>query len=51
MPKVAFLRLVHLGRLAIFVFGRGWRINDRRSNRASTDFETVLLKILVDQVE
>ena len=53
VPFVAFLRLVHLRvALALFVFGRGWRINDSRiHNRASTDLETVLLKIFVDQRE
>ncbi len=53
VPLLAFLRLVHL-RVALFalVLGRGRRVNDGRiHNRTGTDFQTVLLKILVNQLE
>ena len=44
VPFIAFVRLVHLRvTLALFVFGRSWRINDGRThNRASTDLQTVV---------
>ena len=53
VPFVALLRLVHLRvTLFILVLGRGRCINDGRiHNRTGTDFQTVLLKILVDQLE